>query len=268
MRFYVITIFPEIIETYLKFGIISRAINNKIVEVNIVNLRNYSSNKYGKIDDEIIGHGRGMLFTPEPLDNVIIDIKKKEEELKIIYLTPQGLKFENKKAKLLSSEKCLLLICGRYEGIDSRIINKWVDEEISIGDYILTGGEIPALVLIDSITRFLDNSIKKESVECESFENGLLEYDHYTHPILFDNMEVPKVLREGNHKEIEEFRFFNSLKKTYFNRIDLIRSYKLILNFDNIKNKLKKIKKINEKLLNYLEKMKLISKEWKYANRK
>lgn len=269
MNFFVITIFPEIINNYISYGIISKAIKNNKINVNAINLRDYTEDKYKKVDDYIFGNGRGMLFKPEPLSKAIDSIIKNLKNYKIIYLSAQGVKFNNCIAKDLSNYDNLILISGRYEGIDSRIIEKYVDMELSIGDYVLTGGELPCLVVIDTISRYIDGSVKKESVDFESFEDGLLEYPHYTEPVVFKGMVVPEILRSGDHKKVNEYRLYQSLKKTYFNRIDLLNKFKFD-DDDNLTkdNKLLKyLRKKNKILTKYLDYFNKISKEWKDVRR-
>ncbi len=277
MIFHIITIFPEFIRDYLSYGILSRAEKDGIIEVLTYDLREFAVNKYGQIDGHVFGHGRGMLFRPEPLFQTVSLIKNKYPENRVLYLSPQGKRFTNKVAKRLKKEKNVILIAARYEGIDSRIVNSIVDEEISVGDYIVSGGELPALIVMDSIARLLEGSIKKESSEEESFENGLLEYDHFTGPIDWMNKKVPEVLRSGNHKEIEKFRLFNSLRKTYFNRIDLFLNYDPDFDTGSLGQaacpeqnegvSLKKIRKKNERMRDYLKNIEKISEEWKDAGR-
>lgn len=267
MVFDIITIFPDMLKAYLDYGIISRAIKEHLISVNVINLRDFAINKRGQVDDAIFGYGCGMLFRPEPLFGAIQAIKEKEPESHFVFLTPQGKRFNNKEAKRLSRYKSITLICARYEGIDARIVQGFVDEEISIGDYILTGGEIPALVIVDAVSRFLENLIKKNSAEDESFENGLLEHEHYTEPVVFMGRKVPEVLRSGNHKAIERFRFISSLKKTYFNRIDLFREYMFSFGAGATGNYIRALKRKNEKMQELIKEIQNISKEWKNARR-
>lgn len=267
MVFHVITIFPELIKSYLDYGILSRAMKKGLLEVKVHDLRDNALNKYGQIDDRIFGSGKGMLFRPEPLAKMIRDIKKEEPRVKVVYLTPQGALFDNKKAKALSKEKSVILISSRYEGIDARIVESLVDEEISIGDYVLTGGELPALTVVDAAARFIDGTIKDASAEKESFEDGLLEHDHYTRPEVFEEREVPPVLRKGNHKEIEEYRLYGSLKKTYFSRPELLADHSPSQDAGQTKDELKALKRTNSQMRDYLKDMEKISKEWKYVRR-
>lgn len=267
MRFYILTIFPEIVRGYWEQGILSKAADNGLLTVETIDLRGFSRNKYRKIDKPIYGAGRGMLFEPGPLSDAVDSVKSGDPSVKTVFLTPSGKKFDNRVAKELAKENSLLLIAARYEGIDERFIRTKVDYEISVGDYILTGGELPAMTVADAVSRFLPGAIKDESVSDESFENGLLEYGHYTEPAVFDGLEVPEVLRSGDHRAVAEYRFYESLKKTYFNRPDLFAKWMPELKASQSGNKLTRLKKENnewEKILKYIEK---ISKEWKNVGR-
>ena len=267
MVFHIITIFPELIRSYAEYGVFSRALKKGLVKVVAHDLRENALNQYGQIDDRIFGSGKGMLFRPEPLAKMVRNMKKSEPDAKVVYLTPQGGVFDNKKAKALSKEKSVILISSRYEGIDARIVDSLVDEEISVGDYVLTGGELPALTIVDAATRFIEGTIQGASAEYDSFENGLLEHDHYTRPEVFEGMEVPPVLRKGNHKEIEEFRKFGSLKKTFFSRPELLADYELPVSAGKTKDELKALKRENAQLRDYLKDIQKISKEWRYVRR-
>ncbi len=267
MIFNVITIFPQLIKNYLEYGVLSRAIKEKLIAAEIYDLREYAVNKYGQIDGRIFGSGRGMLFRPEPLDQTINLIKKKHPGSRVIYLSPGGQMFNNRTAKRLAGEESVILVSARYEGIDSRIVRKHVDEELSIGDYVLTGGELPALIVMDSVSRFIEGFIKTESAGNDSFENGLLEHDHFTQPIEFSGMNVPDVLRSGNHKEIGKYRLYNSLKKTYFNRIDLLNGFSFIPDGGKTGNEIKALRRKNQQLAEFLKNIEKISKEWKDGGR-
>jgi tRNA (guanine37-N1)-methyltransferase len=257
------------ITQYLRYGIISKAVNKGIVRVNVLNLRSFSASEKndGRIDEGIFGHGKGMLFRPEPLFDAVRAVKKEYPESRVVYMTPRGRRFDNIEAKKFSLEKSLILLCGRYEGIDSRIVETIVDDEISIGDYVLTGGELPALVVLDSVCRFLEGSIKENSKEDESFEYGLLEYDHYTQPLDFLGKGVPEALRSGDHRKISIMRYESSLKKTYNNRIDLLHNYNPVFITGETKDPLKKLMRINEQMKNFLLTIQNISKEWKNGRR-
>lgn len=219
----IITIFPEMFEGIINSSIIKRTIEKEIIKINVHDFRNYTENKHKKVDDTIYGGGAGMLIQCQPVIDTLKSIKGYNEAYKII-TSAQGNKFNQNKARQLSEQNHLIIICGHYEGIDNRVLN-YVDEEISIGDFILTGGEIPALAIIDSIIRLLPDAITDLSIEDESFEMGLLEYPQYTKPYEYDGYKVPDVLISGNHEEIRKYRKFESLKKTYFKRPDLLNNY-------------------------------------------
>lgn len=240
MKIDVLTLFPEMFNEIVSGSIIGRAYKKNLFMFNTVNIRDFSENKHRKVDDYPFGGGPGMVMKPEPLFKAIQSVIN--DSSKVIYLSPKGKTYNQTLAKELSKEKHLVFICGHYEGIDDRIIENYIDEEISIGDYVLTGGEIPAMVIIDSIVRLLPNVLgSQESYVDESHYNGLLEYPQYTRPRVFNNMEVPNVLLSGNHKNIEEWRKYQSLKLTYERRPDLI-------NKDNLSKNEKEmlVKAINE----------------------
>jgi tRNA (guanine37-N1)-methyltransferase len=267
MVFHIITIFPEMVRGYLEYGILSRAVKKDLVSVVVHDLRENALNRYGQIDDRIFGSGKGMLFRPEPLAKMIEGIREKEPDAKVIHLTPQGGAFDNKKAKRISKEKSVILIASRYEGIDERIVESLVNEEISVGDYVLTGGELPALTVVDAATRFIEGSIQEASAYLESFEDGLLEHGHYTRPEEFRGMKVPEILRKGNHKDIGEYRRYGSLKKTYFNRPELLMDHHPALDAGETADPVKALKRMNGQLTDYLKDIEKISKEWIYVRR-
>ena len=223
----VITIFPQIFGDITRFGIIKEAFKKNICQLNVYNLRDFSSYKHGRVDDRPYGGGVGMILIPEPLAKAVTFIKRKnkirkKEKQKTILLTPGGERLDQSKLKHLSNLENIILICGRYEGIDHRAVELLVDEEISIGDYILTGGEIPAMVAIDGVIRLLPGVVgKKESLETESFENNLLDYPQYTRPPVFRKMPVPRILLSGNHKDIRKWREKKSIEITRSKRPDL-----------------------------------------------
>lgn len=219
MRFDILTLFPEMFEP-IKQSIIGRAIEKNIIDINLVNIRDFSKDKHKKVDDTPYGGGAGMLIQPD----VVYDCYKsvKSNNAKVIYLSPQGKTLSQAKVEELAKEEHLILLCGHYEGIDQRVIDKIVDEEISIGDYVLTGGELPAMVLIDSVSRYIDGVLANNSTKDESFSNGLLEYPQYTRPEIFEGLEVPEVLKSGHHQNIEKWRREESLKRTLEKRPDLL----------------------------------------------
>jgi tRNA (guanine37-N1)-methyltransferase len=220
IRIDIITIFPEIFKDPLNISIIKRAREKGIVEINIYNLRDYTDDKHRSVDDYPYGGGAGMVMKPEPIFKCVRALKRDNSE--VILLTPQGEVYNQKIAEELSKKEHLIFICGRYEGIDERV-RSIVTREISIGDYILSGGEIPALVVIDSVVRLLPGVVgDPESLKEESFQNGLLEYPQYTHPRVFEGMEVPEVLLSGNHEKIRRWRRKEALKRTLLRRPDLL----------------------------------------------
>lgn len=219
MKFNVLTLFPEMFEP-IKQSVIGKAIEKNIIEINLINIRDFSKNKHKKVDDTPYGGGAGMVIRPD----VVYDAYKSIEynKTKVIYLSPQGKKLNQKKVEELSKEESLTLLCGHYEGIDQRVLDKIVDEEISIGDYVLTGGEIPAMVLIDSVSRYIPDVLSQESTKEESFSTGLLEYPQYTRPEIFEDEKVPEVLISGHHENIEKWRKQESIRITKLKRPDLL----------------------------------------------
>jgi len=224
MKFDVLTLFPEMFEP-MKQSIIGRATEKNIIDISLVNIRDFSKDKHKKVDDTCYGGGAGMLMRPDVVYDCYNSVKS--DDSKVIYLSPQGKTLNQAKVEELAKEKHLILLCGHYEGIDQRVIDKIVDEEISIGDYVLTGGEIPAMVLIDSVSRYVQGVLADESTVDESFSNGLLEYPQYTRPEVFEGMEVPEVLKSGHHKNIEKWRREESLKRTLEKRPDLLEKAQL-----------------------------------------
>lgn len=219
MKFDILTLFPEMFEP-LKHSIIERATKKNLVEINTVNIRDFSKDKHKKVDDTPYGGGAGMVMKAD----VVYDAYKSVEDknAKVIFLSPQGNLLNQKKVQELSKEKHLILLCGHYEGIDQRVLDEIVDEEISIGDYVLTGGELPAMVLVDSVSRYVEGVLSKDSTSEESFSNGYLEYSQYTRPEVFLGKKVPEILQSGNHQKIEEWRRNSSLKNTLLKRPDLL----------------------------------------------
>lgn len=226
MKFDVLTLFPEMFES-LNQSIIGKGKEKGLIDINLVNIRDFSKNKHKQVDDTPYGGGAGMVMKAD----VVYDAYKSLNitKAKVIYMSPQGKVLNQSKVQALAEEEHIILLCGHYEGIDQRVLDEIVDEEISIGDYVLTGGEIPAMVLIDSVSRYVDGVIKKESTKEESFSNGLLEYPQYTRPETFLNSKVPEVLLSGNHQNIEKWRRQKSLENTYKKRPELLKNKKLSL---------------------------------------
>lgn len=221
MKFDILTLFPEMFDI-LKQSIIGKAIEKELIDINLINIRDFSKNKHKKVDDTPYGGGAGMIMKPD----VVYDAYKsiKSENAKVIYMSPQGKVLNQKKVEQLSKENHLIILCGHYEGIDQRVLDKIVDEEISIGDYVLTGGEIPAMVLIDSVSRYVEGVLNEESIKEESFSEGLLEYPQYTRPEIFEGEKVPEVLLSGHHKIIEKWRKEKSLEITKNKRPELLKN--------------------------------------------
>ena len=223
MRFDVLTLFPEMFDA-VKTSIVGRAMNNNLIDLNLINFREFSTDKQKHVDDCPYGGGAGMVIKPEPVYDAYKSIVEKlDYKPKVIYMSPQGKVLTQQIARNLSKENHLILLCGHYEGIDQRVLDEIVDEEISIGDYVLTGGELPAMVLIDAVSRNIKGVIKDESVEDESFSDGYLEYPHYTRPEVFMGKKVPEVLLSGHHANIEKWRREQSIENTKSKRPDLIK---------------------------------------------
>ena len=219
MKFDVLTLFPEMFKS-LDESIIGKAKEKELIEINLINIRDFSKDKHKKVDDTPYGGGAGMVLMPDVVYDAYSSIQDKNA--KVIYLSPQGKVLNQEKVKELSKEKHLILLCGHYEGIDQRVLDEIVDEEISIGDYVLTGGELPAMVLIDSVSRYVKGVLNEESIQEESFTNNRLEYPQYTRPEIFRGKRVPEVLTSGHHKNIEKWRDEQSLEITRKKRPDLL----------------------------------------------
>ncbi len=224
MKFNVLTLFPEMFSS-LDESIIGRSKEKGLIDINLINIRDFSKNKHKKVDDTPYGGGAGMVMEPTVVYDAFKSIK--DEKTKVIYLSPQGQTLNQQKVQDLAKEDSITLLCGHYEGIDQRVIDTIVDEEISIGDYVLTGGELPAMVLIDSVSRYIEGVLKEESIKEESFTNGLLEYPQYTRPEMFLDKKVPEVLLSGNHQKIAEWRRNQSIINTYLKRPDLLKEINL-----------------------------------------
>ena len=221
MKFDVLTLFPEMFEP-MKHSIIERASEKDLIDINLINIRDFSKDKHKHVDDTPYGGGAGMLIRPDVVYDAYISVS--EENAKVIYMSPKGKVLNQNMVKELSKESHLIILCGHYEGIDQRVLDEIVDEEISIGDYVLTGGELPAMVLIDSVSRYVDGVLSNSSTVEESFsgEDKLLEYPEYTRPAEFHGMKVPEVLTSGNHQEIARWRREQSLITTYKKRPELL----------------------------------------------
>ncbi|HHY41938.1 MAG TPA: tRNA (guanosine(37)-N1)-methyltransferase TrmD [Thermoanaerobacterales bacterium] len=229
LKIYILTLFPKFFESPFNVSIIKRAIDNGLIQIELINIRDFSRDKHKKVDDYPYGGGCGMVMKPEPIFEAVEYVEKKidGQNRRIILLSPQGQVFNTQLARNLSNEKNLIFICGHYEGIDERV-KTLITDEISIGDFILTGGEIPALAIIDAVARFVPGVLgSSQSPEEESFYNGLLEYPQYTRPQVYRGLKVPDVLLSGNHKEIELFRRKEALKRTREKRPDLFEKLKL-----------------------------------------
>ena len=226
MNINILTIFPEIFDI-LKSGVVSKAIKSKSLSINTKDIRKNSVNKHNQVDAKPYGGGEGMVMMAEPIIKSLNQINKNKIG-KVIYLSPQGKKLNQRKVVSMSKLKNITLICGRYEGIDQRIIDNYVDEEISLGDFILSGGEYAALCLIDAISRHIPGTLgNRDSYLKDTFSNGLLKGDVYSKPEIFESMKVPEVLLSGNHKKIDDWRSENSLLKTFIKRPDLLDGIKL-----------------------------------------
>jgi tRNA (guanine37-N1)-methyltransferase len=232
MKIDVLTIFPEMFRGPFSESLIGKAVKKEVLKINITDIRSFSKDKHKKVDDKPFGGGVGMVMKPEPMYDAIrsIGVKKKNSSYKnpyakpyVIYMSPQGKTLNNEIVKSLAKFQHVVLVCGHYEGIDERVMN-YVDEEISVGDYVLTGGEIPAMIIVDSVARMLPGVIKQEdSVKNDSFYNGLLDYPHYTRPAVFKGHKVPDVLLSGDHKKINEWRVQESYRRTKARRPDLLK---------------------------------------------
>lgn len=224
MKYGVITIFPEIFHAYLNEGMLKRALQKKLIEVHIHNLRDFTRDKHRTVDDYPYGGGSGMVMKPEPFFDAVETLYPEPSQRRVIMLSPAGKQFNHDMAVDLSHEnKHLLFLCGRYEAIDERVRIGLIDDEISIGDYILTGGELPALVIIDAVTRLIPGVLgNNQSADIESFSWGILDYPHYTRPPIFRDSAVPEILLSGNHKDIIRWRRKEALRRTLERRPDLL----------------------------------------------
>ena len=225
MKFTVLTLFPQIPQAFFENSIMAKAVEKGIIAYDLVNIRDFATDKHHTCDDSPYGGGAGQLMMTEPLGRALDSVKASKKH--VIYVTPGGKQFTQSKAMELSRKDELVIICGRYEGIDQRIIDYYVDDEISIGDYVMSSGEVSATVIIDTVYRLIDGVISSESLDEESFSDGLLEYPQYTRPPVYKDMEVPDVLLSGNHEKIRKWRLKKRLEKTLANRPDLIAQARL-----------------------------------------
>lgn len=226
----VITLFPEMLQAYLNESILKRAQQRDIIQANTIQLRDFTDDKHRVTDEPPYGGGGGMILKPEPISKAVLHAKQEASSAKsrVILLSPQGGRFDQKRAQALAEEEHLILICGRYEGVDERVRTQIVDEEISIGDFVLTGGELGALVLIDAVTRLLPGALGAEGAsESDSHATGLLEGPHYTRPLTFEGLTVPEVLRSGHAANIDRWRREQALRRTWQRRPDMLLTAEL-----------------------------------------
>jgi tRNA (guanine37-N1)-methyltransferase len=234
LRFDILSVFPEMFESALNYSILKRAREKGMVEIHLHNIRDYAEDKHRMTDDAPYGGGGGMVMKVEPIDRALASIVTSRDNALVVLLTPQGETFNQKVAEEMSRYLRIVIICGRYEGVDERVRNHLADREISIGDFVLTGGELSAMVVVDAVTRLIPGVLGNyDSASCDSFSTGLLEYPHYTRPGSYRDWQVPEVLLSGNHREIESWRRTESLKRTYLRRPDLLE--KIELSDDDIK---------------------------------
>lgn len=254
MKINVLTLFPEMFVPVVNGSILGRACSKGILDINLINIRDYSQNKHKKVDDYPFGGGVGMVMSAEPIFLALEDLNKDrgEDRLskpgKLIYMSPRGKKLDEETVRELSKEEDITILCGHYEGVDERVLEYWDAEEISIGDYVLTGGELPAMVLIDTVARLVEGVLPNEvAAEEESIYSGLIEYPQYTKPREFRGIEVPEVLVSGNHKLIELWKFEKALEYTLERRPDLFEKYLETNKEELSKDKLKILKAVEEK---------------------
>ncbi len=220
MRIDILTLFPEMF-TPLQTSIIGRAVSSNKLEINVYDIREFTADKHKKCDDSPFGGGAGMVMTPQPIASAIDQIDP-DHQAHRVYMSPRGRVFNQKIVLEYAKKERILLLCGHYEGVDQRVIDIYIDEELSVGDYVLTGGEIPAMAVTDAVSRYVSGVIKEQSLEQESFSSGLLEYPQYTRPQEFMGLKVPEVLTSGNHAEVDKWRHQKSLEITKRNRPDLL----------------------------------------------
>lgn len=248
MNFHVLTLFPDMIKNCLGSSITGRASENGYISINTTNIRDFANNKHNHVDDYPYGGGAGMVMQPDPVYRAYKSvIEKTGENVRVIYLTPQGKVFNQSMAEEFAKEENLIFLCGHYEGIDERVLNKIVTDNVSIGDYVLTGGELPAMVMIDAISRKVSGVLgNDESSEIETFYDNLLEYPQYTRPVEFEGERVPEILLSGHHGNIEKWRREKSLERTYMYRPDLLKEANLS------KNDIKFLEKLREKTVDFI----------------
>ena len=222
IRFDILTLFPDIFNSVMSESIIGRAINDGLVEINPVNIRDYTNDKHNRVDDYPYGGGAGMVMQAQPIYDAYKSIAGDDKSIPVIYMSPQGKQFSQKMAQDLALNDRIILLCGHYEGVDERVLEEIVTDEISIGDYVLTGGELPAMVVIDTVSRLIPGVLAEDSTKEESFSNGLLEYPQYTRPVEFMGKKVPEVLLSGHHANIKRWREEESYKRTLKKRPELI----------------------------------------------
>ncbi len=228
MRIDIVTIFPAMLHGPFSESIIKRALDRGLVQINLVDLRDYARGKHRQVDDAPYGGGRGMIFKPEPLFEAVEDLKKESgAAAQVVLLTPRGRLFNQAMACQMAQQEHLILLCGRYEGVDERVCTQLVDEEISIGDYVLAGGELAAAVVAEAVIRLVPGLLDEEALAEESFAGSLLEYPQYTRPPVYRGMAVPEILLSGNHAEIAHWRRRQSLRRTFEKRPDLLKDAKL-----------------------------------------
>ncbi len=228
LRFDILSVFPEMFESALNYSILKRAREKGMVEIRLHNIRDYAEDKHRMTDDAPYGGGGGMVMKVEPIDRALATIVPSRYNALVVLLTPQGETLNQKIAEEMSRYLQIVLICGRYEGVDERVRDHLADRQISIGDFVLTGGELSAMVVVDAVTRLIPGVLGNyDSASCDSFSTGLLEYPHYTRPGSYRDWQVPEVLLSGNHREIESWRRKESLKRTYLRRPDLLEKIEL-----------------------------------------
>jgi tRNA (guanine37-N1)-methyltransferase len=254
MRFDIFTIFPEVFEPYINLSILKKAAENQVIDIHLFNIRDWATDKHHTTDDTPFGGGGGMVMKPDPIFSAVEEIEGIPPESPIILLSPQGEQLTYELASSLAGEERLALICGRYEGVDERVRQHLVTREISIGDYVLSGGELPALILIEAVTRLLPGALGDPTGAIDdSFASGLLEYPHYTRPAEFRGWQVPEVLLSGNHREIEAWRRKESLKLTIQHRPDILKLNDIKKEDIKLLKELEQEIKLPKKILKFLE---------------